>query len=54
MAPDAAATDAGAECEVMASVDSGSVDQFILAYPCRDDAWMSMPITDTAALDEWC
>ena len=53
MAPDAAAPDLVAECEAMGSVDSGDVDEFIIAYPCQDDAWISMPLTASASLSEW-
>jgi hypothetical protein len=54
MAQDVAATESVAECEAMGSVDSGRVDQFIIAYPCQDDAWASVPLTEAASLDEWC
>jgi len=50
MAPESAATDTVAECEAMASVDS---DTFIIAYPCRDDAWLSASLTDARSLTEW-
>ncbi|SEN60259.1 hypothetical protein SAMN05216388_10046 [Halorientalis persicus] len=54
MAQDGAARESVADCEAMGSVDSGEVDQFIIAYPCQDDAWASIPLTDAASLDEWC
>lgn len=50
MASDTAAAGAETECEAMASVDS---EQFIIAYPCRDDIWLSVPLTDAASLSEW-
>jgi len=53
MAPDAAATDVATECEAMSSVDDGEIEEFIIAYPCRDDAWISMPLTEAASLSEW-
>ncbi|SDF26776.1 DUF7556 family protein [Halorientalis regularis] len=54
MAQDGAAKKSVADCEAMGSVDSGEIDQFIIAYPCQDDAWASIPLTDAASLDEWC
>ena len=53
MAPDATATESVAQCEAMASVDSGDIDQFVIAYPCQDDAWVSTPLGDATALTEW-
>jgi hypothetical protein len=53
MAPDAAATDAVAECEAMASIDEGDVDEFVIAYPCTDDAWVSVELGDATPLTEW-
>jgi predicted secreted protein len=50
MAPESAATDTAAECEAMASVDS---DEFIIAYPCQDDAWLATPLGNARSLDEW-
>ena len=54
MAPDAATTEKVAECEAMGSVDSGDVDQFVIAYPCQDDAWVSVELADATSLDAWC
>ncbi|WP_299266531.1 DUF7556 family protein [Halorientalis sp.] len=54
MPQDGAARESVVDCEAMGSVDSGEVDQFIIAYPCQDDAWASIPLTDAAPLNEWC
>ena len=54
MVPDAATTDEVAECEVMGSVDSGDVDQFVLADTYQDNAWVSAALTDAKSLDAWC
>lgn len=53
MATDAAATDAVANCEAMAAVDRGDVDEYIIAYPCRENAWLSVPLGDAVPLGEW-
>jgi hypothetical protein len=50
MAPESAATDTIAECEAMASVDS---DEFIIAYPCQDDAWLATELGNARSLTEW-
>lgn len=53
MAPDTtAAADADADCEVMASVD-GDPRRFVIADLCRDEAWLSVPLEDAAALEAW-
>jgi len=54
MAPDAAITKEVAQCEVMGSVDSGEVDQFVLADPSQDDSWMTVALTDAKGLNAWC
>ena len=50
MAPDTAAAGENAECEAMGSIDAG---QFVIADPCRDDAWLSVPVADARPLPEW-
>jgi hypothetical protein len=54
MAPDAATTEKVAECEAMGSIDNGDVEQFVIAYPCQDDAWVSADLADAKTLSEWC
>jgi hypothetical protein len=54
MESDATTTDLVAECEAMGAIDSGeAAEEFVIAYPCRDDAWVSLPLADAAALDDW-
>jgi hypothetical protein len=43
-------SDAHVDCEVMAAVDS---DQLVIADMCRDEAWLTMPVADAAALPDW-
>ena len=48
-----AVTDAS-HAEVMASVDSGSArPEFVIADVSRDDAWLSMPVSEAPSLREW-
>lgn len=53
MATDAAATETVSECGAMGSIDRGNVDQYIVANPNRDDAWVSVQLGDAATLPEW-
>jgi len=47
--PSEVATDA----EVMASVDDGSTETFIIADITRDDAFVSLALEDAASLPAW-
>jgi hypothetical protein len=47
--PSEVATDA----EVMASVEDGPTDTFILADISQDDAFVTMPLDDAASLPVW-
>lgn len=49
MAADPAAERATPDCEVMASLDDGTL---VIAELCRDDAWLSMPAVDAPAVTE--
>jgi hypothetical protein len=42
-----------ADTEVMASVEEGPVDRFILADISQDDAFMTLPLEDAASLPAW-
>jgi len=42
-----------ADTEVMASVENGTVDQFIIADVSRDDAYMTVPLDSAATLPAW-
>jgi hypothetical protein len=51
MVPDTAqASETHADCEVMAAIDS---DQLVIADICRDEAWLTMPVSATATLPDW-
>jgi hypothetical protein len=50
MAADSAAERATPDCEVMASLDDGTL---VIAELCRDDAWLAMPAVDAAAVAEY-
>jgi hypothetical protein len=53
MAPNV--TTAGGEgSDVMASVDEGpGHPEFVIADISRDDAWVSVQLTDATGLDDW-
>jgi hypothetical protein len=42
-----------ADADVMASVEEGPTDQFILADISRDDAFVTLPLDDAASLPAW-
>ena len=43
-----------ADHEVMASVDDGgNMEEFIIADISRDNSWISIPLTEAAALPDW-
>jgi len=48
-----AATEVAAGAEVMASVEDGPVDQFIIADISQDGAYMTLPLEDAASLPAW-
>lgn len=50
MAANPAAEHASPDCEVMASLDDGTL---VIAELCRDDAWLSMPAGDAPAVSEY-
>lgn len=49
VAPVAVATDA----EVMASVEEGDTDEFIIADVTQDDAYLTVPLDAAASLPAW-
>ncbi|MFH5800150.1 hypothetical protein [Haladaptatus sp. DYF46] len=56
MTPDTAAMSVSLanDSEVMASVDDdGQTERLVIADVSRDDAWICMRVTDTAALSNW-
>ncbi|WP_174182927.1 DUF7556 family protein [Halococcoides cellulosivorans] len=50
---DAIATSVAEDPEVMASVEHGRQDTFILADVTCDDAYLTVPLESAAALPEW-
>jgi hypothetical protein len=50
---DAVATEVESEAEVMASVESGTSDTFIIADITCDDAYLTVPLADAASLPAW-
>ena len=53
MAPDVT-TARGKGSDVMASVDEGAgLPEFVIADISRDDAWVSIQLTDAKVLDDW-
>jgi len=48
-----AAAEVAADSEVMASVENGPVDQFILADIGRDGAYVTLPLEEAASLPAW-
>ncbi len=53
MQPDTVSKGEGTETEVMASVQEGRVDEFILADISRDGAYMTVALEDAASLPAW-
>lgn len=54
MEPDSVVpTEVAAESEVMASVEEGNVDRFILADISQDDAYITIELDDAASLPGW-
>ena len=53
MHPDTVSKGNETETEVMASVQEGSVDQFIIADISRDGAYMTVALEDATTLPEW-
>ncbi len=54
MEPDTVAPMAvGTDAEVMASVEEGPTDTFILADISRDDAFVTLPLNEAASLPAW-
>ncbi|MHB9287432.1 hypothetical protein ACKVMT_10400 [Halobacteriales archaeon Cl-PHB] len=41
------------EAEVMASVEDGPTEQFIVADISQDDAYVTLPLEDAASLPAW-
>ena len=46
-------TEVAADAEVMAAVEDGPVDQFIVADVTKDDAYITLPLDDAASLPAW-
>ncbi|WP_199725381.1 hypothetical protein [Haloarcula sp. Atlit-7R] len=42
-----------ADGDIMASVEEGPTDQFILADVTRDDAYLTTPLSDAFSLPAW-
>jgi hypothetical protein len=54
MEPDTiAASEAEPGTEVMAAVEDGPVQQFVIADISRDDAYLTLPLEDAASLPAW-
>jgi len=54
MEPDTVASaTVAADSEVMASVEEGPTDTFVIADVSQDDAYITLPLVDAASLPEW-
>jgi len=54
MEPDTVAqTKVAADAEVMASVEEGPTDTFVIADVSKDGAYMTLPLVEAASLPEW-
>jgi len=51
--PDALAADVAMDGEVMAAVEGDEQAVFVIADVTRDDAYLSMPLADSASLSAW-
>ena len=55
MSQDTATPVTVSDCEVMASVDeSDAGEQLVIAELCRDEAYLTMSMDATVAVDNWC
>jgi hypothetical protein len=43
----------GSEPEVMAAVEDGQVETFVLADVSRDEAYLTVPLTEATSLSAW-
>ena len=48
-----AKTEAATEADVMASVEAGQEDTFIIADVTTDDAYLTLPLGEAASLPAW-
>ena len=46
-------TEVAADAEVMAAIDDGPVEEFVIADISQDDAYVTLPLTDAASLPAW-
>jgi hypothetical protein len=46
-------TDNSGDTNVMASIEDGHVDRFVIADVTRDDAYLTLPLVDAACLSTW-
>lgn len=54
MEPDSVApVELATDAEVMASVEEGETDTLIIADVSTDEAYLTLPLSDAAALPEW-
>jgi hypothetical protein len=54
MEPDTVApAQVASDTEVMASIEEGQIDTFIVADVSQDDAYLTAPLADAASLPEW-
>jgi len=54
MAPKGVAeAEVATDAEVMASVEDGSTETFVIADISRDDAYLTAPLADAASLPAW-
>jgi hypothetical protein len=53
MEPDAVVDATAADAEVMGAVEDGSVDRFVLADVTRDEAYVTVPLSEAASLPAW-
>jgi len=47
------ASEATTDAEVMAAVEDGPVEKFVIADISRDDAYLTLPLADAASLPAW-
>jgi len=48
-----ASVEVASDAEVMASVEEGDVDEFIIADVTQDDAYLTVPLDEAATLPAW-
>lgn len=53
MDPDTVVPTTETDGEIMAAIENGQVDQFVIANVTTDEAYVTTPVSDAASLPAW-